>query len=93
MGTVIGLGFRVGSLKGSLKSSLKGSLKGSITVTQRLHIYYHCGIRCKETILIMVLGTEFHNGSTCGASVCLGCMGFLPGFRVWDLSSRNCWGF
>ena len=58
--------------------------------------YYHYGIGAPKAILIMVLGTQFHNGSICGASgagrildvacYCGSVGGDLDlGFGVWSL--------
>ena len=44
---------------------IKGDLKG---VTQRVQRHYHYGVRSQKTILIMVLGTSFHNSSIYGPS-------------------------
>ena len=37
-------------------------------LSQRVHIYYHYGIRSQKTIPIMVFGAEFHNSSVYGPS-------------------------
>ena len=37
-------------------------------LSQRLHIYYHCGIRSQKTILSKVLRAKLHNDSISGAS-------------------------
>ena len=42
---------------------------GLVSNSQRVHIYYHYGIRSQKTIPIMAFGIQFHSSSSSSSSV------------------------